>query len=79
MGQIAISIAEQVGPVDLLVTGINADANTGAGTNISGTVGATIVGISNLTGERIPGIALSTDEVNEIRDCPPAEMANLWG
>ena len=74
--QIAISIAEQIGPVDLLVSGINAGANTGAGTNISGTVGATIVGISNLTGERIPGIAISTDEVNEIRDCPPAELAN---
>ena len=74
--QIAISIAEQAGPVDLLVSGINAGANTGAGTNISGTVGGTIVGISNLTGERIPGVAISTDEVNELRDCAPADLAN---
>ena len=74
--QIAISIAEQAGPVDLLVSGINAGANTGAGTNISGTVGGTILGISNLTGERIPGVAISTDEVNEIRDCAPADLAD---
>ena len=58
------------------MSGINAGADTGAGTNTSGTVGATIVCISNLSGERIPGIAISTDEVNEIRDCPPAELAN---
>ena len=80
--QIAISIAEQAGPVDLLISGINAGANTGAGTNISGTVGAAILGISNLTGERTPSIAISTDEVFEIRDCPEAdlpecELANL--
>lgn len=74
--QIAISIAEQAGPVDLLVSGINAGANTGAGTNISGTVGATIMGISNLTGERIPGVAISTDEVYELRDCAPADLAD---
>ncbi len=63
-GQVAISIAESNGtPVDLLISGINNSANTGAATNASGTVGAAIHAISYLSGNSVPAIAISTDEI----------------
>jgi len=69
-GLIAISIAEQVGgPVDLLISGTNAGANIGAFTNVSGTVGAAIHGVSLVSGESIPSIAISTDEPSPLRNC----------
>ena len=66
---IAISIAEQGGPVDLLVSGTNAGANIGAFTNISGTVGAAIHGISLVSGASLPSIGISTDEPAPLRNC----------
>ncbi len=46
--------------VDLIVSGINAGANLGPATPISGTVGATIAGLQ-LLNPPVPGIAVSTD------------------
>ncbi|MBT8139525.1 MAG: 5'/3'-nucleotidase SurE [Gammaproteobacteria bacterium] len=82
-GQIAIAIAGQGGAaVDLLISGTNAGANVGAFTNVSGTVGATIHGISLTTGARLPAIAISTNEPQPMLFCPvgnraQCEAANL--
>ncbi|NNC55023.1 MAG: hypothetical protein HKO07_04790, partial [Pseudomonadales bacterium] len=82
-GQIAIAIAGQGGtPVDLLISGTNAGANVGAFTNVSGTVGATIHGVSFTTATRLPSIAISTNEPQSLRFCPvgnhdKCEAANL--
>ena len=67
-GLIAASLA---GSPDILISGINAGANIGSATQISGTVGATVVGISNSFGAAVPAIAISTDELcdaEEIED-----------
>lgn len=45
----------------LLVSGINAGNNTGAATQISGTVGAAIAAISRPFNGQLPAVALSTD------------------
>lgn len=58
-GAIATNIA---GSPDLLISGINDGANVGPTTQISGTVGATIVSIGRLIGNSIPAIAVSTDD-----------------
>jgi 5'-nucleotidase len=68
-GQIAINIASQQGDVDLLISGTNAGANIGAFTTLSGTVGAALHGISYVSGERVPSIAISTDEPQPLRNC----------
>lgn len=47
---------------DLLISGINDGANVGAATQLSGTVGATILSIGKVIGSSIPAIAISTDE-----------------
>lgn len=73
-GQIAISIAESYGPVDLLVSGTNSGANIGAFTNVSGTVGAAVHGISLISGERLPSIAISTNEPQPLRECPAEDQ-----
>jgi len=70
---IAIGIARDAnGGVlpDLLVSGINAGANIGAATQISGTVGGTIVAIANGFNGSIPAIGISTDEPCD-EDDPP--------
>lgn len=46
---------------DLLVSGINAGANLGASTLISGTVGAAMVAAARPFGGGVPAIAISTD------------------
>jgi len=75
-GQVAIAIAEQNGtPVDLLLSGINAGANTGAFTNFSGTVGAAIHGISYASGRRIPSIAISTNEPRPMYRCAEGDTS----
>jgi 5'-nucleotidase len=63
-GAIASNIALQTNQAspDLLISGINDGANVGATTQISGTVGATIISIGRLIGDSIPAIAVSTDE-----------------
>jgi 5'/3'-nucleotidase SurE len=58
-GAIATNIA---GSPDLLISGINDGANVGPTTQISGTVGATVVSIGRLIGNSVPAIAISTDE-----------------
>ena len=58
-GAIATDIA---GSPDLLISGINDGANIGPTTQISGTVGATIVSIGRLIGNSVPAIAVSTDD-----------------
>jgi len=63
-GVIAINIATQrrnAAP-DLLISGINDGANIGPTTQVSGTVGATILSIGRMMGDSIPAIAISTDE-----------------
>ncbi len=74
---IAIGIAKDanggVAP-DLLVSGINAGANIGAATQLSGTVGGTIVAIANgLNGSR-PAIGISTDEPCDEDDPPGGDL-----
>lgn len=56
---------------DLIVSGINSGANIGPSTVVSGTVGATIAGITQLK-KPIPGIAFSTD----LLDSDPASAGN---
>ena len=62
---IAIDISTQLnegaGP-DLLVSGIDADANVGAATVFSGTVGAAIAAVSRDLNGEVPAIAISTSE-----------------
>ena len=75
---IAIGIAKQangdVAP-DLLVSGINAGANIGAATQLSGTVGGTIVAIANGLNGSIPAIGVSTDEPCDEEDPPGGDLA----
>lgn len=62
-GAIAVDIATQRGRTpDLLISGINNGANIGPATQVSGTVGAAIVGIGRMMGDPIPAIAISTDK-----------------
>lgn len=63
-GAIATNISAQTNQAlpDLLLSGINDGANVGAATQISGTVGATIVSIGRVVGAPVPAIAVSTDE-----------------
>lgn len=70
---IAIGIAKAANggaAPDLLVSGINAGANIGATTPISGTVGGAIVAVSNGLNGSVPAIAISTDEPCD-EDAPP--------
>ena len=75
---IAIGIAREanggVNP-DLLVTGINAGANIGAATQLSGTVGGSIVAIANGLNGSVPAIAISTDEPCDVDDPPGGDLA----
>lgn len=70
---IAIGIARDAnGGVlpDLLVSGINAGANIGAATPISGTVGGTILALTSGVNGTVPAIAISTDPVCDEEDLP---------
>jgi 5'-nucleotidase len=75
---IAIGIAKDanggVAP-DLLVSGINSGANIGAATQISGTVGGTIVAIANGLNGSLPAIGISTDEPCDEDDPPGGDLA----
>lgn len=75
---IAIGIAKDanggVAP-DLLVSGINAGANIGAATQLSGTVGGAIVAIANGLNGTLPAIAISTDEPCDEEDPPGGDLA----
>jgi len=74
---IAIGIAKEanggVAP-DLLVSGINSGANIGAATQISGTVGGTIVAIANGFNGSVPAIGISTDEPCDEDDPPGGDL-----
>ncbi len=74
---IAIGIARDanggVAP-DLLVSGINSGANIGAATQLSGTVGGTIVAIANGLNGSIPAIGISTDEPCDEDDPPGGDL-----
>ncbi len=74
---IAIGIAKEanggVAP-DLLVSGINAGANIGAATQLSGTVGGTIVAIANGLNGSVPAIGISTDEPCDEDDPPGGDL-----
>jgi 5'-nucleotidase len=74
---IAIGIAKDanggVAP-DLLVSGINSGANIGAATQISGTVGGTIVAIANGLNGSLPAIGISTDEPCDEDDPPGGDL-----
>ena len=74
---IAIGIAKDanggVAP-DLLVSGINSGANIGAATQLSGTVGGTIVAIANGLNGSIPAIGISTDEPCDVDDPPGGDL-----
>jgi 5'-nucleotidase len=62
-GLVAIGLVREAGrEPDLLVSGINAGANIGAFTEISGTVGAAILAASPAYEGAVPAIAISTDE-----------------
>ena len=75
---IAIGIAKTenggVAP-DLLVSGINAGANIGAATQLSGTVGGAIVALANGLNGSVPAIAISTDEPCDVDDPPGGDLA----
>ena len=75
---IAIGIAKDanggIAP-DLLVSGINAGANIGAATQLSGTVGGTIVAIANGLNGSLPAIGISTDEPCDEDDPPGGDLA----
>ena len=74
---IAIGIAKEANggsPPDLLVSGINSGANIGAATQISGTVGATIVSIANGLNGSVPAIGISTDEPCDEDDPPGGDL-----
>jgi len=64
---IAISLA---GDPDLLITGINSVANVGSFTQISGTVGGTVLGFSPTYQQAVPSIAISTDELCNDGEAP---------
>jgi 5'-nucleotidase len=74
---IAIGIAKNanggVAP-DLLVSGINAGANIGAATQLSGTVGGTIVAIANGLNGSLPAIGISTDEPCDVDEPPDDDL-----
>ncbi len=74
---IAIGIAKDanggVSP-DLLVSGINSGANIGAATQLSGTVGGTIVAIANGLNGSVPAIGISTDEPCDEDDPPGGDL-----
>jgi 5'-nucleotidase len=74
---IAIGIARDanggVAP-DLLVSGINSGANIGAATQVSGTVGGTIVAIANGFNGSLPAIGISTDEPCDEEDPPDGDL-----
>jgi 5'-nucleotidase len=74
---IAIGIAKDanggVAP-DVLVSGINSGANIGAATQISGTVGASIVSIANGLNGSVPAIGISTDEPCDVDDPPGGDL-----
>jgi 5'-nucleotidase len=74
---IAIGIAKDanggVAP-DLLVSGINAGANIGAATQLSGTVGGAIVALANGLNGTVPAIAISTDEPCDLDDPPGGDL-----
>ena len=74
---IAIGIAKDanggVAP-DLLVSGINAGANIGAATQLSGTVGGAIVSLANGLNGSVPAIAISTDEPCDEDDPPGGDL-----
>lgn len=74
---IAVGIARQrTGRLpDVLVSGINAGANIGAFTQLSGTVGSAIVALSSAFNGAVPAIAISTDEVCAA-DTVECEQAN---
>jgi 5'-nucleotidase len=73
-GLVAVSIIQSNGDlVDLLISGINRGSNLGASVNSSGTVGAAIQGISYLSGNSIPSIAISTDEIYPPGSCDQLE------
>jgi len=81
---IAVDISSQLtgGPPDLVVMGINAGANVGSATQISGTVGGTIHAIASGFNGSLPAIAISTDELcdedsDECRDTNTAHFANV--
>jgi len=62
-GAVAIAIVQEKGRnPDLVVSGINAGANVGSFTQVSGTVGATILSVAQTFAGTIPAIAISTDE-----------------
>lgn len=61
---------------DLIVSGINSGANIGSATPISGTVGATIAGITQLA-KAIPGVAISTDLVEGSDPTTPANQVHF--
>jgi 5'-nucleotidase len=74
---IAIGIAKDANggsAPDLLVSGINSGANIGAATQISGTVGGTIVAIANGLNGSLPAIAISTDEPCDEDDPPGGDL-----
>lgn len=74
---IAIGIAKAANgdePPDLLVSGINAGANIGAATQLSGTVGGAIVSIANGLNGSVPAIAISTDEPCDVDDPPGGDL-----
>jgi 5'-nucleotidase len=60
---------------DLLVSGINSGANVGAATQLSGTVGGTIVAIANGLNGSLPAIGISTDEPCDEDDPPGGDLA----
>jgi 5'-nucleotidase len=74
---LAIDIARQRSGhlPDLLVSGINAGANIGAFTQVSGTVGAAIVAISSTFNGAVPAIAISTDAICSA-STPECDTAN---
>lgn len=61
---------------DLVVSGINNGANIGSATPISGTVGAAIAAITQLS-QAIPAVAVSTDLVEGSDPQSPANLAHF--
>jgi 5'-nucleotidase len=78
---VAIDVARQRGGrlPDLLVSGINAGANVGAFTQVSGTVGAAIVGLASTFNGSVPSIAISTDPLcaEATADCQARNEAHF--
>lgn len=55
--------------LDIIVSGINDGANVGAAPTVSGTVGAILTGL-NMLHPSVPGIAISTDPINDDSSSP---------